>query len=45
MPFDVKTNSLEQYWLPFTDNKSFKEDPRIITKASGVYVNRVSVVR
>lgn len=38
MAFDVKTNSLEQYWLPFTDNKGFKEDPRIITKASGVYM-------
>ena len=38
MAFDVKTNSLEQYWLPFTSNKDFKKDPRIITKASGVYM-------
>lgn len=38
MAFDVKTNSLEQYWLPFTNNKDFKKDPRIITKASGVYM-------
>ncbi|KPU84827.1 omega amino acid--pyruvate aminotransferase [Marinosulfonomonas sp. PRT-SC04] len=38
MAFDVNTNSLEQYWLPFTRNQDFKKDPRIITKASGVYM-------
>jgi len=38
MAFDVQTNSLEQYWLPFTDNKGFKKDPRLITKANGTYL-------
>ena len=38
MAFDVQTNSLSQYWLPFTDNKGFKENPRLITQASGVYM-------
>jgi len=38
MAFDVKTNSLAQYWQPFTANAAFKKDPRLITKASGVYL-------
>ena len=38
MAFDVQINSLSQYWLPFTDNKGFKENPRLITQASGVYM-------
>ncbi len=38
MAFDVKTNSLAEYWMPFTDNKGFKENPRLITQASGVYM-------
>jgi len=38
MAFDVQTNSLAQFWLPFTDNKGFKADPRLITKASGTYL-------
>ena len=38
MAFDVQTNSLAEYWLPFTDNKGFKENPRLITQASGVYM-------
>lgn len=38
MAFDVQTNSLAQCWLPFTDNKGFKQDPRLITQASGVYM-------
>lgn len=38
MAFDVQSNSLEEFWIPFTDNKSFKMDPRLITSASGVYM-------
>lgn len=38
MAFDVKTNSLAEYWMPFTDNKGFKENPRLIIRASGVYM-------
>ena len=28
---------LEAYWLPFTGNRSFKKDPRIIVQAQGAY--------
>lgn len=28
---------LDAYWMPFTANRSFKKEPRIITKASGAY--------
>jgi beta-alanine--pyruvate transaminase len=30
-------NSLEEYWMPFTANRAFKANPRIMTGASGVY--------
>ena len=29
---------LENFWMPFTANADFKKDPRIITKAKGVYL-------
>jgi beta-alanine--pyruvate transaminase len=32
------TNDLEPHWLPFTANKAFKKDPRIIVKGEGVYL-------
>ena len=31
-------NSLEHHWMPFTANREFKENPRIITAAAGVYL-------
>ena len=31
-------NSLNEHWMPFTDNKSFKKNPRLITDAKGVYL-------
>ena len=33
-------NSLNEHWMPFTDNKSFKKNPRLITDAKGVYLNQ-----
>jgi beta-alanine--pyruvate transaminase len=30
-------NSLEPHWMPFTANREFKENPRIVTAASGIY--------
>jgi beta-alanine--pyruvate transaminase len=30
-------NSLQEHWMPFTSNKDFKENPRLITEAKGVY--------
>ena len=31
-------NSLNEHWMPFTDNKNFKKNPRLITDAKGVYL-------
>jgi len=31
-------NSLNEHWMPFTDNKSFKKNPRLIIDAKGVYL-------
>ena len=30
-------NTLEHYWMPFTANRDFKENPRLIVKAEGMY--------
>jgi len=30
-------NSLEEFWMPFTANKQFKEDPRLLVSAEGLY--------
>jgi len=38
MAYDVKSNSLEEFWIPFTDNRGFKKDPRLITSAKGLYM-------
>jgi len=32
-----KPNSLEEHWMPFSGNRAFKEDPRLLAKAEGVY--------
>ena len=31
------SNSLEEHWMPFSGNRAFKEDPRLLVKAEGVY--------
>lgn len=31
-------NSLENYWMPFTSNRDFKADPRLVTKSEGVHI-------
>ena len=31
-------NSLNEHWMPFSDNKSFKKNPRLIVEAKGVYL-------
>jgi len=30
-------NSLEEHWMPFTANQDFKENPRLMINASGMY--------
>ena len=32
-----QTNDLEQHWMPFTANREFKSDPRIVVGGNGVY--------
>ncbi len=31
-------NSLQEHWMPFTSNKDFKQNPRLITEAKGIYL-------
>ncbi|MGF1639849.1 MAG: aminotransferase class III-fold pyridoxal phosphate-dependent enzyme [Rhodospirillales bacterium] len=31
------TNTLENHWMPFTANRDFKADPRLLVKARGVH--------
>ena len=30
-------NTLEHYWMPFTANRDFKADPRLVVRGEGVY--------
>jgi beta-alanine--pyruvate transaminase len=30
-------NSLEEHWIPFTANREFKSEPRLVVKSEGVY--------
>ena len=39
MAYNVNRNSLENQWMPFTDNRGFKANPRLISQASGVYMD------
>jgi beta-alanine--pyruvate transaminase len=31
------SDSLDAYWMPFTANRQFKKEPRLLTKASGMH--------
>ncbi|MGF1553898.1 MAG: aminotransferase class III-fold pyridoxal phosphate-dependent enzyme [Paracoccaceae bacterium] len=33
-----QNNSLEEYWLPFTANRDFKREPRLVARAEGVWL-------
>lgn len=33
-----QANSLENHWMPFTGNRDFKANPRLVVKAEGVYM-------
>ena len=35
--FRADANSLESQWMPFTANRAFKEDPRLVTASGGMY--------
>jgi beta-alanine--pyruvate transaminase len=34
---ELTTETLEQHWLPFTNNREFKRDPRLFVRASGMH--------
>jgi len=34
---NVAPNSLEAHWMPFTGNRDFKANPRLLVKSEGVY--------
>jgi beta-alanine--pyruvate transaminase len=33
----AKAISLDQYWMPFTPNREFKADPKLVVRAEGMY--------
>lgn len=33
----MRPNDLDQFWMPFTANRDFKADPRLIASAKGMY--------
>ncbi|MBT6585115.1 MAG: aminotransferase class III-fold pyridoxal phosphate-dependent enzyme, partial [Gammaproteobacteria bacterium] len=35
---DLVRAELESHWVPFTDNKSFKDDPRLLVKGDGMHL-------
>ena len=30
--------SMEEYWMPFTPNRDFKHDPKMVVRAEGMYL-------
>ncbi|MEM7059384.1 MAG: aminotransferase class III-fold pyridoxal phosphate-dependent enzyme [Pseudomonadota bacterium] len=32
-----RANSLEEHWMPFSGNRDFKENPRLLVKGEGIY--------
>ncbi|NMM44409.1 aspartate aminotransferase family protein [Rhodospirillaceae bacterium KN72] len=37
MPDGITQNDLSAFWMPFTANRRFKKDPRILVSAEGMY--------
>ncbi len=37
MPDTARANSLDVFWMPFTPNRAFKADPRMVVRAEGMY--------
>ena len=33
-----KRLSLDEYWMPFTPNRDFKHDPKMVVRAEGMYL-------
>jgi len=30
--------SMDEYWMPFTPNRDFKHDPKMVVRAEGMYL-------
>ncbi|HYD74280.1 MAG TPA: aspartate aminotransferase family protein [Candidatus Binatia bacterium] len=37
MPDTPRPNSLDSFWMPFTPNRAFKADPRMVVRAQGMF--------
>ena len=37
MPDTPRPNSLDSFWMPFTPNRAFKADPRMVVRAEGMH--------
>jgi len=37
MPDNLRPNSLDAFWMPFTPNRAFKADPRMVVRAEGMH--------
>ena len=37
MTHTLRPNSLDAFWMPFTPNKAFKADPRMVVRADGMF--------
>ncbi|GAM97078.1 omega-amino acid--pyruvate aminotransferase [alpha proteobacterium U9-1i] len=37
MPDTIRPNSLDAFWMPFTPNKAFKANPRMVVRAEGMH--------
>ncbi len=37
MPDTIRPNSLDAFWMPFTPNRAFKADPRMVVRAEGMH--------
>jgi beta-alanine--pyruvate transaminase len=33
-----RTISMDEYWMPFTPNRDFKDDPKLVVRAEGMYL-------
>ena len=34
----ITANSLEEHWMPFSQNREFKQNPRLVVKSEGMYL-------
>ncbi|MBP0494535.1 aminotransferase class III-fold pyridoxal phosphate-dependent enzyme [Pararoseomonas indoligenes] len=37
LAFDTPPNALDAFWMPFTPNRTWKQDPRFVTRAKGMH--------